>query len=74
MLRKVLLITAAALAIITSASTISTPDANAGIKLNVIFGHGWHKYNGGYYDYYGSDCYWKKKRVKFVFWHHGHKH
>ncbi len=74
MLKKILLTTAAALAITTGASAISAPDANAGVKLNVTFGHGWHGYHGGYYDFYGSNCHWKKKRVKITYWHHGHKH
>jgi hypothetical protein len=74
MFKKILLTTAAALAITTGASAISTPDANAGIKLNVTFGHGYNGYYGGYYDYYGSNCFWKRKRVRTSFWHHGHKH
>jgi len=76
MLKKTLLTAAAALAITTGASAISAPEANAGVKFNVTFGHG---YNGGYYGnyyggYYGPSCYWKKKRVKISFWHNGHKH
>lgn len=74
MLKKILLTTAAALAITTGASAISTPDANAGVKLHVKFGHGWHGYHGGYYNYFGHGCFWKKKRVKITYWHHDHKH
>ena len=69
---------AAALAITAGATTISTPEANAGVKFNVTFGHGYyggyHGYYGGYYDNYGPSYYWKKKRVRISYWHHGHGH
>ncbi len=67
MLKKTLLTAAAALAITTGATAISTPDANAGVKLNVTFGHGYYGgYYGGYYPYYGYRHY--------RFRHHGHRH
>jgi len=71
MLKKILLTTAAALAITTGAFSIGASDANAGVKLNVTFGHGWH---GGHHNFHGSNCIWKKKRVRISYWHHGHKH
>lgn len=80
MLKKTLLTAAAALAITTGATAISTPDANAGVKLNITFGHGYYggyygDYYGGYYGgYYGPSCFWKQRRVKTHFWHNGHKH
>ncbi len=39
MLKKTILTAAAALAITAGATTISTPDANAGAKSNVTFGN-----------------------------------
>lgn len=75
MLKKTLLTAAAALAITTGATAVSTPDANAGVKFNVTFGHGYHGNYGGYYGgYYGPSCHWKKRRVRISYWHNGHKH
>jgi hypothetical protein len=78
MLKKTLMTAAAALAITAGATSISTPQANAGVKFNVTFGHGYHGHHGGHYggynNYYGPSCYWKKKRVRTSFWHYGHKH
>jgi len=57
MLKKILLTSAAALAITAGATTISTPDANAGVKLNFSFGGGGY-YGGHYrYRYYGHRHY-----------------
>ena len=68
MFKKTLLTAAAALAIITGATAISTSDANAGVKLNVTFGHGsYGGYYGGYYPYYGYR-YYRYRR------HYGHRH
>ena len=70
MLKKTLLTAAAALAIITGATAISTSDANAGVKFNVTFGHGYHGnggYYGGYYPYYGHRHYHYRR-------HHGRRH
>jgi len=75
MLKKTLLTAAAALAITTGAGAISAPDANAGVKFHTKFGHGHNGFFGDYFDgYFGPTCFWKKKRVKISFWHHGHKH
>jgi hypothetical protein len=80
MLKKTLMTAAAALAIMTGATAVSTSDANAGVKFNIKLGHGYHGgyygnyYNGYYGGYYGPSCYWKKKRVSNSFWHNGHKH
>ncbi len=73
MFKKTLLTAAAALAITAGATSISTPDANAGVKWNITFGHGYNGYYGGHYNNYGPACYWKKKYVKISFWRHGHK-
>ena len=71
MLKKSLMTAAAALAITAGATTISTPDANAGVKFNITFGGGHY---GGYYGGYGHYCYWKKHLVKVTSWHNGHTH
>ena len=46
MLKKTLMTAAAALAITAGATTISTPEAKAGVSIS--FG-GWGGYYGGYY-------------------------
>ncbi len=82
MFKKTLLTAAAALAIITGGSAIGASDAEAGVKFNVTFGHGYYGGYGGYGGYYGGynggysgpSCYWKKHQVKKYFWHNGHKH
>ena len=68
MFKKTLLTAAAALAIITGATAISTSDANAGVKLNVTIGHGYYGgYYGGYYPYYGYRHFNYRR-------HHGRRH
>ncbi len=69
MLKKILLTSAAALAITAGATTISTPDANAGVSINLGFGGG---YYGGYGGYYGGYC--GSHRVLIRYWHRGHSH
>ncbi len=70
MLKKTLMTAAAALAITAGATTISTPNANAGVKLNLSFGGGWGGYYGGHYRYryryYGHRHY----RTRY-YGHHG---
>ena len=59
MLKKTLMTAAAALAITAGATTISTPDANAGVKVKLSFGgHGGH--HGGHH---GGSC-----RVRIKYW------
>ncbi len=66
MLKKTLMTAAAALAITAGATTISTPDANAGVRINLNFG-------GGYYGgYYGGYC--GTQRVLVRIRHRGHFH
>ena len=68
MLKKTLMTAAAALAITVGATTISTPDANAGVRVNLSFG-GYGGYYGGHhyrYRYYGHRHY----RYRY----HGHRH
>jgi len=69
MLKKTLMTAAAALAITAGATTISTPDANAGVKFNVTIGHG---YGGHYGGYYGGHC--GTQRVLVRTWHRRHHH
>ncbi len=80
MFKNILLTSAAALAITVGATSISTPDANAGVKINLSFGGG--GYYGGYGGYggygygyghgYGHGCGGYKKLIKY--WHAGHGH
>ncbi len=70
MFKKTLLTAAAALAITAGATTIAAPDANAGVKFNVTFGHG---YYGGYGGYYGGH-YCGSRRVFVKYWHKRHHH
>ncbi|MHA1165452.1 MAG: hypothetical protein ACTSP0_07720 [Alphaproteobacteria bacterium] len=78
MFKKILLTTVAALAITAGATSISTPDANAGVKLNLNFGGGGH-WGGGHWGGYGGHghgygygCGSYKVRIKY--WHAGHGH
>ncbi len=79
MLKKTLMTAAAAPAITAGATTLSTPDANAGISVSFGFGSGYYgSYYGGHYGgYYGGyrgySC-WEKRRVRVSYWHKGHKH
>ena len=68
MLKKTLMTAAAALAITAGATTISTPDANAGVKIHLNFGG--HGYYGGYYG--GYRC--GSRRVLVRYWHRRHHH
>ncbi len=74
MFKKILLTSVAALAITAGATTISTPDAKAGVSVNLSFGGGGYwggpYYGGGYGHYCGS------RRVFVRYWHnrHGHMH
>ena len=69
MLKKTLMTAAAALAITVGATTISTPDANAGVRVNLSFGGGHY---GGYGGYYGGYC--GSHRVLIRYRHRGHFH
>ncbi len=76
MLKKSLMTAAAALAITAGATTLSTPDANAGISVSFGFGGGYH---GGYYGgYHGghhvSFCRYEKRLVLRTYWRHGHRY
>ncbi len=64
MFKKILLTSAAALAITVGATTISTPDANAGVKFNLSF--------GGYGGHYGGYC--GSYRTLIRYWHRRHHH
>ncbi len=66
MFKKTLMTAAAALAITAGATTISTPDANAGVKLNLSFGGGWGGYYGGHYRY----RYYGHRHYRY----YGHRH
>ena len=72
MLKKILLTSAAALAITAGATTISTPDANAGVNVNLSFGGGY--WGGPYWGGYGHYC--GSRRVLIRYWSnkHGHMH
>ncbi len=73
MLKKTLMTAAAALAITAGATTISTPDANAGVKVKLGFGHGYHGYNGYYGGPWGGHhC--GSYRVRIKYWHRRHHH
>ncbi len=66
MFKKTLMIAAAALAITAGTTTISTPEAKAGVSINLGFG-GWGGYYGPrYYRYYGHRHY----RYRSYRWHH----
>jgi len=64
MFKKTLMTAAAALAITAGATTISTPDANAGGHYGYYGGRGsvWGYGNGPFYGYGNPKCYkyWKK--------------
>ncbi len=62
MFKKTLMIAAAALAITAGTTTISTPEAKAGVSINLGFG-GWGGYYGGYYGH-------RHYRVRY----YGHRH
>ncbi len=66
MFKKTLMTAAAALAITAGATTISTPDANAGVSINLGFG-GWggHRYYRS--RYYGHRHY---RYYGHRHWHH----
>ncbi len=76
MLKKTLMTAAAALAITAGATTISTPDANAGVKFNITLGGGYYGGHHGYQGYYGGhhgySC--STRRVRRSYWHHRHGH
>jgi len=76
MLKKTLMTAAAALAITAGATTISTPDANAGVKVKLSFGgHGghWGGHWGGHHGGHGGHhC--GSYRVRIKYWHSGHHH
>jgi len=64
MLKKTLMTAAAALAITVGATTISTPDANAGVRVNLSF--------GGYGGYYGYRYYGYRYYGHRHYRYHGH--
>ncbi len=68
MFKKILLTSAAALAITVGATTISTPDANAGVRVQLSFGG----YGGHYGGHYGGYC--GTQRVLVRYWHRRHHH
>ena len=73
MFKKILLTTVAALAITVGATSINTPDANAGVNIDLNFGGGSHWGGGHWGGYgYGHGCGSYKVRVKY--WHAGHGH
>ena len=82
MFKKILLTTVAALAITVGATSISTPDANAGVNIDLNFGVGWGGgswggvgWGGGHWGGYGGHghgCGTYKVRIKY--WHAGHGH
>jgi len=69
MFKKTLMTAAAALAITVGATTISTPDANAGVKFNPTLATGNYKpvILPGY-------CFWIKKHVLITYWKNGKEH
>ena len=71
MFKKILLTSAAALAITAGATTISTPEAKAGVSINLGFGGGGH-WGGHHGGYYGGYC--GSRRVLVRYWHRGHTH
>ncbi len=68
MLKKILLTSAAALAITVGATTISTPDANAGVSVNLSFGG-----YGGHGGYYGGHCGTQRVLIRYRHRHHFHR-
>ncbi len=79
MFKKILLTSAAALAITVGATTISTPDANAGVSVNLSFGgygghYGGHGgYYGGHGGYYGGYCGSHRVLIRYRHRHHFHR-
>ncbi len=72
MFKKTLMTAAAALAITVGATTISTPDANAGVSINLGFGgHGGHW--GGHGGYYGGYCGSHRVLIRYRHRHHFHR-
>ena len=67
MLKKTLMTAAAALAITAGATSISTPEAKAGVSINLGFG-GYGGYYGGYYPYYGH------RHYRYRRYHRRHRH
>jgi len=77
MFKKILLTTAAAIAITVGATSISTPDANAGVKINLNIGGGhWGGVGlgGGYWGGYGYGHPCGSYKVRIKYWHAGHGH
>jgi hypothetical protein len=73
MFKKILLTSAAALAITVGATTISTPDANAGVSVNLSFG-GYGGHHGGHYGgYYGGYCGTQRVLVRYRHRRHFHR-
>jgi len=75
MFKKILMTTVAALAITVGATSISTPDAEAGVRVNLSFGGGGYwggPYYGGGYGGYRHHC--GSYRVRIKYWHGGHGH
>jgi len=67
MLKKTLMTAAAALAITAGATTISTPEAKAGVSINLGFG-GWGGYYGDHYRY----RYYGHRHYRYRYYgHHG---
>jgi hypothetical protein len=69
MFKKTLMTAAAALTITAGATTISTPDANADVKIHLNFGAG--DYYGGSGGYYGAHHYFTR-RILVRYWSHRH--
>jgi uncharacterized membrane protein len=75
MFKKILMTTVAALAITVGATSISTPDAEAGVRVNLSFGGGGY-WGGPYYGggYGGHGHHFGSYRVRIKYWHAGHGH
>ncbi len=72
MFKNAILTSAAALAITLGASAINTPQANAGVSVNLSFGGLAHF--GGYYGGFYGGYYCAPRRVLVKFWHVRHRH
>ena len=72
MFKKTLMTAAAALAITVGATTISTPDANAGVSVNLSFG-GYGGHYGGHGGYYGGHCGTQRVLIRYRHRHHFHR-
>ena len=62
MLKKTLMTAAAAAAITAGATAVSAPQANAGVKFHIGFGH------YSYHHFHKPVCYTKYKKVKVKIW------